>query len=103
VEEEGVKKWALAVQAKEITTTPYMHPSSPVLMKRKLKDGLMWPFFYAGAKQADAVSPSTLLMRSHAEKVMEDTLELLKDTLFVVLLGIPGVVSVFNLHSYYPL
>jgi hypothetical protein len=67
------------------------------LVIRKTKDKTPWPFFFSGAKQDDAFGKNTLMIRPSTENVTLQAISLLpRNARCVVLLGVPGVVSLIS-------
>ena len=69
------------------------------LVIRKTKDKTPWPFFFSGSKQDDALGKDTLMIRPSTENVASLAISLLRrNARCVVLLGVPGVVSLISLE-----
>jgi hypothetical protein len=71
------------------------------LVIRKTKDKTPWPFFFSGAEQKNAFGKDTLMIRPNTENVTFQAISLLRRNAgCVILLGVPGVVSLISLECF---
>jgi hypothetical protein len=103
---ESVFRWANMVRDGRISCQKFNFESKgsiqaksaqAELVIRKTKDKIPWPFLLSGCKHNDAFGKDTLMIRPNTENGTSQAISLLRRNAgCVVLLGLPGVVSLIS-------